>query len=146
MSDSIQWPNTEQDVDSEGYTLENRPIYPGMTRPLRYRGIHTDSCIKTENGWICNDICRVEERRGDKFRYEVSEVGKLTKTLRKVSRLRWYWEVGQDHLVRTFYDGRSRRMKDQKMTYHLFDKGTTHSKAKARKQIVETVEKNMANR
>lgn len=136
--------NNRFESDEDGYVLEDRPIGNHMIRPIMYRGIHTDSCIKTEDGWICNDICHVEERGGNRLKKTIESPLSISKTLNKEG-LKYNWKVQQNYEVRTFVDGRSFRQRDQSVYTKTFGEGACWFKYRAKKKIVECVEQNMAN-
>lgn len=136
----------KRDVDSEGFVRENRPISCAFMLSMRYRGRHLDTCVKTENGWICTDTCHIEERGGGKLIKTIKTPLKIYKILSKSN---WYgkyeWAVKQSYEVRTFYDGRSLRTRNQEINIHTFGEGTKWLKFRAQRTMIDCVEKNMAD-
>ena len=131
----------DNSLKNAGWKTENRPVEPGVIRTLYYKGEHTDSCIKTENGWICNDICPVEENVAlNPSKIEVDELDKIVKGIDKIRLFKYKYIVKRGSIRRTFRDGRSYRKKDSEYVYETFLEGIKKTKYGAKKAMIDALD------
>lgn len=136
----IPFQGIEYGPDEDGFMLEDRPIGNGMIVSIRYRGFHLDSCIKTDDGWVCNDNCHVEERESINKRSKIVDTPIEFKT--NINKSKWFkyeWNIKQVYETRKFTDGRSFRIAGQSITDVILDSGIVKTKLKAKKKIAEAI-------
>jgi hypothetical protein len=91
----------------DGWHYEDRPVGDGETRGIFYKNDHTDSCVKTKNGWICNPICPVEENKSSNALTKTIEIPlSISKEIKKLRLFSYEYKVFKKQRLQTFIDGR----------------------------------------
>lgn len=130
--------------DEKGVYREDRPVSLTTMRPIMQNGNHLDTCIKTTDGWICTDTCSLEELKSMNCLKKTIDIPlRVMKSLRRTNFGRYSWSVQQEYETRTFYNGRSFRFRDRKLSVTIFGNGICWFKFRAQKKIIDCIEKNM---